>query len=364
LKINLYIRDVLTKEMTSRRSIIFILLWALSSNLSAQLTASAGDDKTVCPGLGLIIGGSPTANGGLPPYTYSWKPTTALDNPAIANPISTPTQNMTYTVTVTDDTGAVKTDFMILTINDLYKINAGRDTSICVNQTAFIGSFSNPGGISYSWSPGSTLSDSTSTAPISYPGLSSVTYTLTATATGCPPRTDVVRVNVIPTPLINAGPDVTIQEGEVAILNASGAFYYEWKSGPTLNYVNSESCDAEPKITTTYILGGLDETGTCPAFDEITVYVIPNDKLVIYNTFPPNNDGQNDFWYIGNIYKYPDNILQVYNRYGKLVYRATGYQNDWDGRVSGEGLPDGTYFYDLDPGDGSEKYHGTITIIK
>jgi gliding motility-associated-like protein len=350
--------------MTKSKTIFFIVFWALTKFTFAQFNADAGDDKIVCPGAGIIIGGSPTAIGGHPPYTYSWQPTTFLDNPNAANPTCTPTSNTGYTVTVTDDSGYVRTDVMAAIVHPLSNVSAGEDKAICVNTFAVIGSDSNPAGITYSWSPGSTLNDSTVSRPTAYPGVSSVSYTLTATAEGCPAKIDNVTVTVIPTPLINAGPDVVIKEGERAILHATGGYFYAWGNGPTLNYIYSESCDAEPKVTTTYYLYGTDETNTCPGYDDVTVFVEPSDEIVIYNTFTPNGDGNNDLWYIGNIYKFPDNILEVYNRYGKLVYRSSGYLNDWDGRVSGEEIPSGTYFYQLDLGNGNKKYHGTVTIVK
>lgn len=346
----------------------FILLFVLCSALRSfgQFIVSAGNDKTVCPGLGIVVGGSPTAAGGLPPYTYSWQPGTGLSATNTPNPTSTPSSDITYTITVTDDTGAVKTDVVNVFIHNIKLITAGRDTSICVNSNASIGSTANNyPGITYSWSPGSTLSDSTSGAPVASPGLTTITYTITATTAGCAPKTDQVTVTVIPTPLINAGPDTTIFEGAVAILHGSGGFSYAWGNTPDIMYEYSASCDVEPVVTTTYYLYGTDETKKCPGYDQVTVFVEKSDELVIYNTFTPNGDGNNDFWYIGNIQKYPENRLEVYNRYGKMVFKANGYLNNWDGRVSGDELPAGTYFYDLELGvPGTKKYHGTITIIK
>lgn len=76
--------------------------------------------------------------------------------------------------------------------------------------------------------------------------------------------------------------------------------------------------------------------------------------LVIYNEFSPNNDNANDVFVIDCIEAYPDNKLEVYNRYGALVYSKNRYENDWDGtaNVSGalnkeEKLPTGTYYYIL-----------------
>lgn len=343
-------------------SLILILLATIRG--FAQLAADAGNDRTVCPGASEIFGGSPTASGGLPPYTYSWKPTTGLINSNTANPTVTPTSSITYTVTVKDDTGAVQTDIVKVYTNAIIDVNAGRDTSICVSSSALIGGpYNNIPGITYSWEPGSSLNDSTSGNPVASPGLTSKTYTLTATISGCPPKIDQVTVSVIPTPLIYAGLDVTIQEGEVAILHATGGESYAWGNTPDIKYIYSESCDVEPVFTTTYYLYGTDATGKCPGYDDVTVFVEPSEEVVIYNTFTPNHDGNNDFWYIGNIYKYPECHLEVYNRYGKLVWKVRGYENNWDGKVSGEELPAATYFYDLDLGNG-KKHHGSITIVR
>ena len=93
--------------------------------------------------------------------------------------------------------------------------------------------------------------------------------------------------------------------------------------------------------------------------------MIPDSNVVLYNTFTPNYDGNNDYWYIGNIYKYPSNHLEVYNRDGKLVYKANGYFNTWDGKsYTGNELPSATYFYVLDLGNGTAALHGIVTIVR
>ncbi|NAY92641.1 DUF11 domain-containing protein [Muricauda sp. JGD-17] len=83
--------------------------------------------------------------------------------------------------------------------------------------------------------------------------------------------------------------------------------------------------------------------------------------LVIYNEFSPNGDGVNDFFKIDCISRFPNNRLQVYNRWGNIVYEKRGYGNDWDGIANGRAavqkgdlLPVGTYYYILELGDGSE----------
>ncbi|PKP15478.1 MAG: hypothetical protein CVU07_09980, partial [Bacteroidetes bacterium HGW-Bacteroidetes-23] len=84
--------------------------------------------------------------------------------------------------------------------------------------------------------------------------------------------------------------------------------------------------------------------------------------LTVFNEFSPNNDGFNDFFIIDCIENFPNNRVEVYNRYGNLVFEKSGYKNNWDGKanVSGayrknEGLPVGTYFYIIKFGDGLSK---------
>ncbi len=104
-----------------------------------------------------------------------------------------------------------------------------------------------------------------------------------------------------------------------------------------------------------------------------TVEVTPFEGLIIYQGVSPNNDGSNDVWTIQGIERYPDNYVQIFNRWGSKIYQARGYNNVtvfWEGQ-STEGIifgdevvPDGTYFYVLNLGDGSELYSGYIVLRK
>ncbi len=80
--------------------------------------------------------------------------------------------------------------------------------------------------------------------------------------------------------------------------------------------------------------------------------------------FTPNGDGLNDVFKIYNIDKYPGNSLRILNRWGQIVYQTTDYGNTWDGTNmhTGEPLPEGAYFYILNPGDGSKPMLGSVYI--
>ncbi len=89
--------------------------------------------------------------------------------------------------------------------------------------------------------------------------------------------------------------------------------------------------------------------------------------------FSPNGDGKNDEFKIRGIENYPNNKLEIYNRWGNLVFEQAPYDNTWRGDVKnsnayiiGDGiLPSGTYFYLLDFGvPGSKQLSGYIVIRK
>ncbi len=103
----------------------------------------------------------------------------------------------------------------------------------------------------------------------------------------------------------------------------------------------------------------------CNAFgcDTAVVSVLVScDELRIFNGFSPNNDNKNDFFRINGLQNYPDNKLFVYNRWGNLVFEAVDYQNNWIGDWDGKDLPDGTYFYVLDLGEGDKPLSGYVQI--
>jgi len=79
------------------------------------------------------------------------------------------------------------------------------------------------------------------------------------------------------------------------------------------------------------------------------------------NVFTPNGDGVNDYLAFDLLELYPGSKLQVFNRWGKLIYEDDSYYNDWDG----EDYPAGTYFYVLDINDESYGiFKGSFTIIR
>jgi gliding motility-associated-like protein len=104
--------------------------------------------------------------------------------------------------------------------------------------------------------------------------------------------------------------------------------------------------------------------GNCPRIYEVTMninddcIVLPCSAVNIYNAMSPNGDGLNEFFNIENIEDtdcYPSNSVEIYNRWGVLVYDVQNYDNSSkafrgvsEGRATinkSAELPTGTYFY-------------------
>ena len=100
----------------------------------------------------------------------------------------------------------------------------------------------------------------------------------------------------------------------------------------------------------------------CGAEGTFSVSVIACDTE-IPNVFSPNGDSMNDFFRIPGIEGFPNSKLEIYNRWGNVIYQSNDYGGGWDGRINNEPVADGTYYYILRRSDG-ENFHGALTITR
>lgn len=91
--------------------------------------------------------------------------------------------------------------------------------------------------------------------------------------------------------------------------------------------------------------------------------------FAIYEGVSPNGDGKNDYWRIDGIEGYPNNHVRLFDRFSNVVFETNGYSNEsnnWYGQ-SNHGLvrgtlPDGTYFYSVNLGDGKGTRSGYVIL--
>lgn len=111
------------------------------------------------------------------------------------------------------------------------------------------------------------------------------------------------------------------------------------------------------------LISDLSDDPTTPIENDPTVVELLGD-LIIYNGISDNSDGSNDAFTIKGIERFPDNLVEIYNRWGVKVFDTKGYGSPGgkvftgisDGRSTinkNEKLPEGTYFYLLKYKDGN-----------
>jgi gliding motility-associated-like protein len=108
--------------------------------------------------------------------------------------------------------------------------------------------------------------------------------------------------------------------------------------------------------------------GGCADTFSLTVEVRPNYSLYLPSAFSPNNDQINDRFevFAEGVQKFN---MQVYNRFGQLVYKSDSTQESWNGKWlnDGEECPVSVYVYEAEVTDYNRKKHnlrGRITLIR
>ncbi len=292
-----------------------------------------------------------TVTGGAAPYTYLWSNGNNTDSETFH-------QAGYYSVSVTDANGCeVVVDSIEVNLPDPLVITedsivvasclGSNDGAIYISVTGGTGTYN------YLWSNEMTTEDLTDIATGNY----AVTVT---DENGCS---------------ATASFDVGTGEGGVVVshnvwmdehhlanvdLNVTGGtppYTYSWSNGAASEDLTGIDHSATFMVTVT-------DADGCIGLDTINV----SPELYIATVITPNGDGKNDTWKIIGLDKYKNVILEVYNRWGDIVFKFEGSgeaymspENQWDGTgKSGKLLPFGSYLYIVNVGD--EVYKGTIVI--
>ena len=184
---------------------------------------------------------------------------------------------------------------------------------------------------------------------------------------GCT-RYDTVSLFVNPLPSVNLGKDTILCDIKNPYLLDPGYFSsYSWQSSE--GDFSTSTFPAYPinNSPDTIRLTVTDAKG-CKGRD--TLIVLPCDLTKLFtdmpNAFTPNGDGQNDTWIIPYMDIFPNAVLEIFDRWGRLVYRTTKvYGNFWDGKSKGKDLPMDAYYFVLKLNYmNAEPIVGTVNLIR
>ena len=221
--------------------------------------------------------------------------------------------------------------------------------------------FNLPGTGTYS-GPGVNTASPQMFSPLSAgAGIHTIRYSYNAN--GCTSFKDTT-VQVYALPSINAGADRFVIEGDDILINTTGSGAVRWLWTPSTFLVSDtveSALSRHPTSDMLYTVTATSDKG-CMTSDQVFVKLVKDFKVP--NTFTPNGDGVNDKWLIENLSLYPMHRIQVFNRYGQVVYESKDYTNAWNGTYKGKDLPAGTYYYVIELGPTKKPKVGYVTMIK
>jgi gliding motility-associated-like protein len=88
-------------------------------------------------------------------------------------------------------------------------------------------------------------------------------------------------------------------------------------------------------------------------------------KISIPIHFSPNGDGVNDRWVISTLSEvYPNAVVRIYDRFGKLLAEYLGADEGWDGTYNGVKMMSTDYWYVVEIEEIATKYEGHFTLIR
>jgi len=279
-----------------------------------------------------------TATGGTAPYTYQWtdlfqSTTTLIDN----------LSQGPYTVTVTDALGC-RTDTTVTVIEPLpirVELIPGDDTCGLGNGAVQAVIFGGTAPFNYVWS---SINDSASiySEDITPSGwntnLDPGTYSVVVTDTGGCSNSGEATVGQIPSPVAafstRSKPEDFIDPTVQLINESTGAVSYEWHLGEgNISYAEDPLFEYDSAgIYLVMLVAYNDPQYGCTDTTFGYVEVEPMFTFYVPNAFTPDNDGLNDTWIPqGANFEYESYNVQVYDRWGGLVWQTDNPNVHWDG---------------------------------
>lgn len=247
--------------------------------------ANAGPDREICEGDSIELEGFGLGAG--PLYTYEWSPSSGLSSITDPNPMASPAITTVYTLVTFSNNCPSYGDEVVVNVHTLPTVDAGPDREICLGDEVMLDG--QAGGDStatytYFWWPDTDISDQNVEDPFVSP-ISTTTYYLQSTTNyGCDSPVDSVLVTLLPTPIAEAGDNVTVCLGNEEQLNGSYSFtttdpanpndiFFTWTPGTNLSSTTILDPISTPTASGYYYLTVL--TGICSTQDSVFVTVIP-----------------------------------------------------------------------------------------
>jgi gliding motility-associated-like protein len=304
------------------------------------LPVHLGDDTSFC------AGDSITLAAGTGFTSYLW-------NNGATSPTIVAYQAGSYSVNALSPNGCYSNDTLqVSQVYPLPVVKLDADTTLCEGVTRILNA--GAGYSSYAWQDGSI-------APTLQVDTTGSYWVHVVDNNGCSGGDTVSITQILPNPQGFLVPDTVICNGFPSTIAAMGSFdSYLWSSGETTGSINVRQAG-------NYTLTVTDTQG-CSATEEIAITT----KQCLFGIFFPNaftpdgNRTNNNFhpMVFGNMSHYH---MQLFNRWGELVFATEDYSKGWDGSMNGALQPAGTYVWVCQyqfAGETAKLEKGTLLLIR
>ena len=274
---------------------------------------SLGADKYICDNE------TATLSAGLPNGNFKWS--TGSTNQSIQTSVGGE-----YSV-IAEVNGCTNADTINVFVKPNPVVHIGRDTSLC--QGDFIIADAGNPGATYRWQDNSIQRS----LKITNTG----NYSVQVNLNGCV-KSDDIAVVFNEGPSFNLGNDKEICPDQTIALSAGiQGSDYKWQDGST----QSSFTVSEPGIYS------LTATNKCGSFTDEVIITRGLCKLAMPNAFTPNSDGKNDVLRISNASQIKSFSLNIFNRWGQLIFTTTDPYKGWDGKFNSVLQPEGNYMWSI-----------------
>lgn len=298
-------------------------------------SVNLGNDQSICEGDTIIL------NAYHVNATYLWS--------TGENDASIEISNAgTYMVEV-DLNGCKSNDTMVLFVDHIPSFTLGNDTTYCGNFDLTL----TTDDTSTRWSTG----DKGSNIIVSQAGIYWAEI-----SNSCGKKRDSIQLFTKPSPSVNIGPDQMICSDTILLNGYNPSFItYKWNNGLS----DSSISVTKPGL---YFLFITDQNG-CNGYDEVNIVENCHDEIFVPTAFSPNLDGINEGFQILYDPKYIKILqLNVFNRWGELVFESNNNNYIWDGTFKGKSAPIDQYLWWVEylalESNQTITQKGTVIIVK
>jgi gliding motility-associated-like protein len=357
-----YSRDLITSVFAGNSTVWFGFVGSTGGQTATQLicprllTASVtttpiitvGGATTLCAGERVVLSVPTYATGS----TYAWSPAAGLNTTTGAGVVASPAASTWYRVRVTTPGGCQYVDSVYLALASSPTVAVSPRQVICPGDAVLLTATSAEAGTTHTWAPTQGLSVTAGEVVRAMPPVSTL-YTVTTRNASCS-RLDTIRVIVRPALQLTVSAVAPAIPGGSTQLTATSLLAgttFGWSPAAGLSTTTGAVVTATPNSTTTYTVTATSAAG---CREQATVAAQP---LRLPNIITPNGDNLNDTF--RPLVALEPVTLQVFTRWGRLVFEQANYLDGW----GAENLTAGTYYYRLSTAQG-QSWKGWVEVVR